>query len=665
MIFNYPSGRYSKLVEAVELANKIIQDPKLLAEISKVERFKDSRLTGAQVSVIMRKHIEAKTPIYIRTFRAGRLRRWARRDIVNGRVYASTPNIIEYNSGKLYRYKLDIVETIIHEYVHSVDTLDPGDTSIDHGHFDNDSSKNYYCAPNTVGRIAKNIMLDSGFIYSETEGFDGPELETEVPETQYPRLKKLNYIAIGDGGGYSNYGAYRYSEADLKKIVDHMVENEIHRLAIYCHGGLVNENNGAAAVEGVVSAIHQKDDLHTLGFIWKTGVDEVLREDLLEAMLSGLGSILMRILLKYIKSEIDSTKSTEQVHYKDIDEYLLRRKKLAGTPLDQDFKFTWETNKSIDVEDDAQLLAFAEEEAKRIVHDFDNSDTDYDMTEWLDMPYSSSLNPEVSKSVLNDFNEQGLLRNSNEKGFDLGRWWTVAQILYRIYKRKRDKKWHGAHATVVEEILRVVYVDNITKYFWDKMKQKAIDMWKPGNPGNQLLTMLNDRSHKVQLEFIGHSAGANCGAALLDLLNKEKYINVSLNNCILMAPSTDYKLFRKTYVDKRDLYNKFTMYALTDAAEKQDDLLDYTLLRYFYPSSLLYLISGIMENTIDMPLAGMNRFKVGVHPYDDDDFTATYNFLYESNTPALTPSREYSVRDHGEFDNDDVILGAINDLING
>ena len=664
MIFNYPNNGYPKLVEAVKLANKIIQDPKLLSEVSKVKnKFKDSDLTGVDVARLMKKHIDAKTPIYIRTFKAGRIRRWARRDIVNARVFPNTPHIIEYNSGKLYRNKLDIVETIIHEYVHSVDTLDPDDSSIDHGHILNKASKNYYCAPNTIGRIARSIMVDSDYAYSESERTSVHDSEEKIPEIKNSPLSKLNYIAIGEGGDYSNYGAYRYTETDLNNLVNHLIKNDIHRLAIYCHGGLVNETDGATAVEKVVSSIYKTDDMHAIGFIWKTGMTEVLQENLLEGILSGLGSNLMRILLPYIKSRINSDKTTEKISYKEVDEYLMGRNKSLGASLDDDFNFSWETNKSFDSQDDTQLLRHAETIAKQLVLEFDQADTDYDVTEWLDMPYSNSLKPEITQSVLNDFDEEGQL-NTDEKGLRLGRWWAVGQVLYQLYKRKRDLKWHGAHATIVEEILRAIYINNIAKTFWEKMKQKAITMWQPGHPANQLLTMLNSKDHKIQIEFIGHSAGANCGAGLLNLLNEGKHPNVSLNHCILLAPATNYKVFKETYVNKKDLYNQFTMYALTDSAEKKDELLNYPLLKYFYPASLLYLVSGIMEGETDMPLAGMNRFRDGIHPYKEADFVKTYEFLYESNKPLLSPCGQLEVRDHGEFDNDDKILLEIRALIN-
>ena len=59
-------------------------------------------------------------------------------------------------------------------------------------------------------------------------------------------------------------------------------------------------------------------------------------------------------------------------------------------------------------------------------------------------------------------------------------------------------------------------------------------------------------------------------------------------------------------INNQVVFKKFRMFTMTDELEKEDDC------KAIYPASLLYLISGILEDRDDTPIAGMMRF------YDSD-----------------------------------------------
>jgi hypothetical protein len=59
----------------------------------------------------------------------------------------------------------------------------------------------------------------------------------------------------------------------------------------------------------------------------------------------------------------------------------------------------------------------------------------------------------------------------------------------------------------------------------------------------------------------------------------------------------------------------FRMFGLKDELER-----GYWEVPLLYPASLLYMVSGLFEETeVDMPIVGMQRYFAGVKPYDKPD----------------------------------------------
>jgi hypothetical protein len=118
------------------------------------------------------------------------------------------------------------------------------------------------------------------------------------------------------------------------------------------------------------------------------------------------------------------------------------------------------------------------------------------------------------------------------------------------------------------------------------------------------------------------------------------------------------------------------MYAMTDANERKDALINEA--SFVYPSSLLYLISGILEEDsnqkpdIDCPLLGMGRFydeNYNARPADAglrddvrhllDSFTNGVVWSQSNGGAGLASS----CLDHGGFDNDPDTIASLQHLI--
>lgn len=664
MKYSISPNASQRVHKAAQYALNTLQSSEFHLALQKVERFKDSILNGKQISKILN-HYVSNPDLVIKIVMYYSRRR------VNAYVNKNQPDVIKFNSRNDNRPIVDMAATIIHEFVHCVDTLSPDDNSIDHGHRSNSIRYNYNCAPNTAARITKQLILASQQRIPHKPISEDSYLPS-APDFNFKNLSlnKKQYIAIGKDGKLSDYGSYRTSHSDIESLVAYLKEKNIKKLAIYCHGGLVNEHDGATAIDTVLSVLNDNKDenFHSIGFVWKTGVGEIFKEKIIQILSNGLSSLLVNRMISYVRRRLGHS-------ILDDDFYTIQRYLDGKFVIDDVLRHEGEPNFTGDNKSkNKQFSDFNEHsldddlnrDAEDLIAELDELNDPKIDSMWSDFGSDESINFDLLNDIFSDFNEHGeLYRNSLNKSTKyLGRIKMVYRIISGIYRRFKNGTWHGNHATVVEEILRVIYVDDITRVFWDEMKNKAAKMWEEGSAANLLFAKINNECTNIEIEFIGHSAGANCGAGMLKYLANETVDNIKVNTISLLAPATDYDLFRDSYMAYRNTYKTFSMYAMTDIAERQDNLIDIPVFRHLYPSSLLYLISGIMESKIDTRLVGMQRFGLesyrNRHPGNDD----VYNFLYEENKLILTPIGKYTVADHGDFDDDTyVILPEIKQLM--
>ena len=73
-------------------------------------------------------------------------------------VDPSTPNTININTRKLNRSVASVVNTLVHEFVHTVDYTDENHSGIDHGHAGNSNAGKEDTAPYWIGQQAELII---------------------------------------------------------------------------------------------------------------------------------------------------------------------------------------------------------------------------------------------------------------------------------------------------------------------------------------------------------------------------------------------------------------------------------------------------------------------------------------------------------------------------
>jgi len=108
------------------------------------------------------------------------------------------------------------------------------------------------------------------------------------------------------------------------------------------------------------------------------------------------------------------------------------------------------------------------------------------------------------------------------------------------------------------------------------------------------------------------------------------------------------------------------MITMTDELERRDAVLGHDK-GYIYPSSLLYVVSGMFEETNakaypDAPILGMQRFATvsGLDPQEQSTAKAIAAFFQAPDHGIISsPTPGVSVADaHGDFDNEPLTLAT-------
>ena len=253
----------------------------------------------------------------------------------------------------------------------------------------------------------------------------------------------------------------------------------------------------------------------------------------------------------------------------------------------------------------------------------------------------------------------------------------LARIAFRVIRRHVRNRDHGFYPTIVEEILRELYLADLGAWVWGSMKDKASNIWSSNDGligeeqhiGSYFLEHLNtlQSERDVVVNLVGHSAGAVVISHLFDTL--ERYPNVSFGTIAFLAPAATSDLVVQTMLSRQDRFSAFRMYTMTDHFERND-----MLVKGVYTRSLLYFIAGVLEpDMVDKPLSGMMRYASDKRPFDDDatrewtNYVRSNNRLAEADStevePNAAPGFRTSSRSHGGFDNDLLTLESLTTLL--
>jgi hypothetical protein len=250
-------------------------------------------------------------------------------------------------------------------------------------------------------------------------------------------------------------------------------------------------------------------------------------------------------------------------------------------------------------------------------------------------------------------------------------------IAARVVKRYFKHRDHFLYTTIVEEILRELFIGLVGTEVWQFMKQDSADTFKEGESperGGWLLMRLLGDVAKARVaasqplpvvSIVAHSAGSIYAANLLRYLYQAREspasvwhgIPFQIEKLVFLAPAATCKTLSILLQlhDQQPLFKSFRMFSLTDADEH-----GYFEVKVLYSGSLLYIISGLLESqddagTHDMPVVGMQRYSRPLHPFTEPEVTAVWKFLRAHpdqlvwSGDARGPGLNCDTHHHGDF----------------
>ncbi|GIQ59581.1 hypothetical protein Flavo103_27170 [Flavobacterium collinsii] len=474
-------------------------------------------------------------------------------------------------------------------------------------------------------------------------------------------LSKLYYINSGQNGTFaaSGNGAYDSVPADVDAIFKYLTVNDKKSIAVYFHGGLVDAESGMETAKRFTKKTLEKNNVHPVSFIWETGPLETIKQNLGSVVTTPFAKAILKRVIKIAGDQLGidaatlvGTKSVGGMGYSEIETELSREAPFDNYSIDEGKKAA------------NRIETLSEVQLKNRIHaEVENEfDSDNELKEAF-----NALSDEEKKILSPE-----LFDESNGEGTKgLFSWLGVIEvaikIIYKVIKRHLEKRDHGFYPTIIEEVLREVFVADVGSWMWGAMKDKACNMWTEDpsgtapedlHTGAYFLKKLAEFSENrvVTLDLIGHSAGS---IAICHMVAELQRLNIQdeIRNIIFMAPACRSELFNDTIVTNSHRVQNFRMFTMFDYNEIKDHLVPFV-----YTRSLLYLISGILEkDENDAYILGMERYHHGKKPYDGDLVLESVRAFFEAGENrtiyAVTDDgapeglRSSSLK-HGAFDDD-------------
>lgn len=476
-------------------------------------------------------------------------------------------------------------------------------------------------------------------------------------------LSKLYYINAGKNGTFSASGNSKYDSlpGDVDAIFNYLKNNNKSHIAVYFHGGLVNEEAGMLTAKRFTRKALEKTDVHPVSFIWETGPIETLKQNIDVVMHTSFAKAILKRVIKIAGEQLgididtsEGIKGVGTMDYGEIERELAKEAPFEDYTTDEGKKAA----SGVEMMDDEQL--------ERRIH----AEVEYEFSpDELEAAFNA-----LSEQEMRLFNPELIEENNEEGSKGLFSWAGIIKasitIIYKVIKRHVKKRDHGFYPTIIEEILREVLLADMGRWIWKAMKDKAHSMWIEDAPGTvceqmhtgaYFLKKLQEYAKEtaVTLDLIGHSAGSIAICHMVGELQRLG-IQADIRNIIFMAPACRCDLFNSNIVSNSSLVQNFRMFTMSDTYEMKDHLVPFV-----YTRSLLYLISGILEKEEDDAyILGMERYHLGNSPYNGIEVLNSITGFFEAaenrvvysvtKTDALEGLRSSSQK-HGAFDDDNEI----------
>lgn len=494
------------------------------------------------------------------------------------------------------------------------------------------------------------------------------------------------------------------SPADIDAIIAALRDDGQGHLLLHFHGGLVNKAAGQGIAERLTPRFSQAS--YPVFSVWESGFVEAIRNNLRELPQEDVFKNLVRKVLEYALGRLGGSNGERSIAPGAVDPERVRATVDSYWEAPDAARVPYRDFEPIV----AAPAAVNEEEIEADLEEDRPLKDALATLPGLSTEGRSALNAAEAAERDSAFNRAVAGQLADAEGArGIITWYKVARLVARIlrgvlrrYAKGRD---HGLYATVVEEVLRGVHLggSGLNEWGkalqWNRMKQDTLDAFGDDpdlHAGTALLTRLRD-AHAggmplTRITLVGHSTGAVYIANWLDRAADLLPDSVAFD-VIFLAPAITYDRFAGVLERHGDRIANFRMFCMRDEHERRDQVIgDDTGLdggqdwkRFAYPSSLLYLVSGVLESRLDddgepvdepdMPLLGMERFYAWREVYRDAEFprvAAVRQWLQAAPHRAVWSKSEGQAAglnstsiDHGAFDNDENTLLSIDKVLRG
>jgi len=473
----------------------------------------------------------------------------------------------------------------------------------------------------------------------------------------------LYYVKVGHGGTFRPTGEVRTSPADVDAIFAHLNGARVNRLTLHFHGGLTPVERGLITAE--VMRQNYQGVSHPITFLWETGFFETLRQNLRTLSAGDLFQAALRHVIgataKRLGLDEGGRGGGAGLISEQIEAELDKEDGFATLDAPAPGGVSGVTGGAVIVaEPDDILLQELEAELEAEVAADRRLDGIIDGT----APEFRLLDPR--RAAPDEAGQKGVSSVFLAK--------VLALISFRVLRRYWLGRNHSFFPTVVEEVLRELFVADVMKWIWDGMKTKASQMWRPnaGATGldlyvgfyflDRLAVLQRDRPELI-VDLVGHSAGAIAICHLLAATPQRPSVRV--RHVVFLAPACTVDLFHREVVTQPARLQQFRLFALRDAQERADRLVPYV-----YPWSLLYFVSGALEAAADEPILGLEWSLLGLPAHDSPEMRATLDFLRAAGARRLVWAGESggdglrsTALTHGAFDDDPETLASLRWLV--
>lgn len=519
------------------------------------------------------------------------------------------------------------------------------------------------------------------------------------------QMKNENTI-LKDHCIYLNGGrlAERNNYDDVSRILENFIKSRKEHLLVYFHGGLVNKKNAEEQVSNTLFHTFNKPSIYPIFFIWETGIQETVKNNLSDGTLfslikSDFEDLFNNRLARIIKEKLSQyvvSKLKEEEGLKGLKLKLESREDIHNTIEKYETSLNEEDSPKIKepfvdvfIPEEVTLVSKLQENQlekdlkqdlgvansiKQIIRSTESEEGIKNTTVFGDN-YFDEFEKEIRKEIKENEGTRGILSTKALLKLSM----KAIKVFSRVISRFKNGTDHGVYPTVIEEMFREFYVGYAGTKIWQMIKgdaEKAFGKEEESiNPylygGLSFVELLKEKiqhlDYNPSVNFVGHSAGSVFIYHMLSSISNKSFSENFKVNLLLMAPACTSDLFSTLVERYWSRVNNFRVYNLYDEYEITDKMLG-----YLYPRSILYFVSGLLEENVSEPILGMER-------YYQNDFRKIRNLnlkpkiklFYSQNRdsfvwlPNITEKGEIQGPiTHGGFDDTFMLNILISDIIN-